>query len=105
MTTEVLDVPAYDRYELRVGGDLAGYALYQRTDGVVSVLHTEVEPEYEGRGLGSVLARGVLDGIRAAGESVLPRCPFLRRYLQRHDGYADLVPAADRARFGLAAPA
>jgi uncharacterized protein len=43
-----------------------------------------------------------LDAARAGGLAVLPFCPFVRRYIQRHREYADLVPANERPRFDLA---
>ncbi|RBY76808.1 hypothetical protein DQ238_16215 [Geodermatophilus sp. TF02-6] len=48
-----------------------------------------------------VLARGVLDATRAAGDSVLPVRPFIRQYVQRHPDCVDLVPADRRAEFEL----
>jgi predicted GNAT family acetyltransferase len=43
----------------------------------------------------------VLDDAREHGQQVLPYCPFVRSYIERHQEYADLVPAAERERFGL----
>lgn len=100
--SEVTDNPAAGRFELRVDGELAGFAAYRRSAGVDSFTHTEVFAAYEGRGLGSVLAQGALDATRAAGRTALPHCPFIRRYIARHPDYLDLVPAGDRPRFGLA---
>jgi predicted GNAT family acetyltransferase len=53
--------------------------------------HTEVLPAFEGRGVGSALAKGALDAVRAEGSSVEPRCPFIAAYIRRHPAYADLV--------------
>jgi hypothetical protein len=101
MQTSVVDVPAGGRFEIRVDGERAGLATYRRSGSSVSFLHTEIDPRYEGRGLGSVLARGALDATRESGSSVLPFCPFIRGYIRRHPEYADLVPVDQRARFGL----
>lgn len=79
------------RYEAHVGSALAGFADYHRQPGLVTVLHTEVDNAFEGRGVGSDLVRGMLDDIREAGERVLPVCPFVRAFLQRHSEYDDLV--------------
>jgi predicted GNAT family acetyltransferase len=76
--------------------------VYRRTGTAVAFTHTVIDPAFEGRGLGSVLARGALDAAREAGQSVLPCCPFIRGSIQRHPDYADLVPAERRAEFGLA---
>jgi hypothetical protein len=101
MQTSVVDVPAGGRFELQVDGKRVGLATYRRSGSVVSFLHTEIDPRYEGEGFGSALARGALDATRAAGSSVLPFCPFIRGYIRRHPEYVDLVPADQRARFGL----
>jgi uncharacterized protein len=99
---QVVDNPGASRFELLVDGEVAGYAEYRRTKSSVAFIHTVIEPAFEGRGLGSVLARGALDATRAAGSSVLPFCPFIRGYIQRHPAYLDLVPADRRAQFELA---
>ena len=101
METLVVDKPAAHRFELQVDGAPAGLVAYRRDGATLSLDHTEIDERYEGHGLGSILVRGVLDAVRAEGATVLPYCPFVRRYLQRHTEYADLVPAGQRARFEL----
>ena len=81
--------------------DVAAHRFEVRVDGAVAFTHTVVDEAFEGRGLGSALARGALDAVRAEGSAVLPFCPFIRSWIQRHPEYVDLVPAARRASFGL----
>ena len=90
----VADVPDAHRYEIRLGGDVAGFAVYHRRGGRAYFVHTKIDPAYEGKGLGSALARGALDAERALGEPVVPLCPFIRSYIDRHPDYADLVDRA-----------
>jgi predicted GNAT family acetyltransferase len=101
--TEVTDNPSENRFEIRVDGKVPGYVAYWSDDDKVTLTHTEVDSAYEGQGLGSVLVRGTLDQLRERGVAVVPQCPFVRRFLQRHPDYLDLVSAADRDRFGLPA--
>lgn len=96
-----VDNPERGRYELREDGDLLGFASYTVRDGVMSVPHTEVDPRLRGRGLASTLVRDTLEAARARGLGVLPLCPFVTRYIARHPEYLPLVPADQRARFGL----
>jgi predicted GNAT family acetyltransferase len=96
------DNPTEQRFEVLVDGEVAGFAEYRRTNGAVAFTHTVIDPAFEGRGLGSLLARGALDASRDAGAPVLPFCPFIRGYIQRHPIYLDLVPADRRAEFELA---
>ncbi|SCQ64531.1 GNAT family N-acetyltransferase [Propionibacterium freudenreichii] len=54
--------------------------------------HTEVEPNFEGQGVGSKIARFALDDVRDDGSrSVLPLCPFIKGWILRHPDYKDLV--------------
>ncbi len=79
------------RYELRVGGELAGEIRYRLQPGATVLVHTDVAPRFEGRGLANVLVHGALEDIRASGRLVVPVCPFVSSYLQHHPEYADLV--------------
>jgi predicted GNAT family acetyltransferase len=56
--------------------------------------HTEVDPAFEGHGIGSALAAGALDDARRRGLVVVPSCPFIRAYITRHPEYADLLRAS-----------
>ena len=93
---EVRDAPERARFEVLVEGEVAGFARYVRRQGRVVFLHTEVDPAFEGQGLGSALAKGALDAVRAEGRLVEARCPFIAAWLRRHDEYADLVWAGQR---------
>ena len=88
----VTDNPTEQRFEAHVDGSLAGFAAYQLTDELIVFTHTEVEPAFEGQGIGSALARGALDQVREAGSrSVLAVCPFIKGWMLKHEDYADLL--------------
>ncbi|MFJ6671572.1 GNAT family N-acetyltransferase [Actinosynnema sp. NPDC091369] len=78
----VSDNPEQSRYEVRLDGELGGFAEYTSADGVVTFTHTEVA--IEGKGLGSTLVRHALEDVRAKGLTVVARCPFVRGYLEKH---------------------
>lgn len=83
------------RYEVYVDGELAGFAAYELDDRRIVFTHTEVDDRFEGHGVGSTLARGALDDVRAAGtRRVVPRCPFIKAWIDQHPDYADLVRRA-----------
>ena len=92
----VVDNPKQRRYELWLGQRRAGFIEYLSEPGVVVMVHTEVDPAFEGQGLGDRLVAGALDDLRARGRKLLPLCPFVRDYLGRHPQDAALV-ACDRA--------
>ncbi|MVA75201.1 GNAT family N-acetyltransferase [Auraticoccus sp. F435] len=96
MDLVITDVADATRYEARDGTALAGFVQYQLADGLVVVTHTEVDPAYEGRGVGGALARHVLDDIRRRDVSALVVCPFVTSWIGRHPEYADLLYGAKR---------
>ena len=92
MNSEVHDNPAEHQFELIVDGHVA-LAAYRLKPGVITFTHTEVPKELGGRGIGSQLAQGALDQVRARGLKVVPLCPFIKAYIEKHPEYADLVRA------------
>ena len=97
----IIDNPDHQRYEIRVLDELAGFVQYRRRPGLIAFIHTEIDQRFEGQGLGSELIRGALDGARSEGIAVLPFCPFVNGFIERHPEYASLVPEEFRSEFGL----
>ena len=97
----ITDNPDQHRYEIRVDDELAGFVQYRRREGLIALIHTEIDTRFEGKGLGSQLITGVLDQARAAGVWVFPFCPFVNGFISRHPEYVELVPEEFRPEFGL----
>ena len=98
---EVSDDREAERYVIAVDGEPAGFTQYSDRGRAISFVHTEIDGRFEGRGLGGRLISAALDDARSRGLEVLPFCPFVKGYIERHPEYLDLVPAAERSRFGL----
>lgn len=97
----IADNTGKERYEVRTGGELAGFLQYQLRRGLIELVHTEIDEEFEGQGIGSRLISFALDDARQRGLAVLPFCPFVNDYIQRHRQYAGLVPEERHKDFGL----
>ena len=95
---DVFDDPERGRYEIDADGRTAGFASYVLVPGRVVVTHTEIDPSEGGHGLGSRLARAILDDIARRGLRVTPVCPFIADYIRRHPDYLDLVDDRHRAQ-------
>ena len=79
-----------NRFELEIDDHLA-FVDYEMSPGSIALTHTEVPKELGGRGVGSILAKAVLENVRAQGMKVEPRCEFLAGYIKKHPEFADLV--------------
>lgn len=88
----IVDDPEHHRIEARTdGGDLAGFSEYRVRDGSFVFFHTEVEKKFEGRGIGSQIAAGVIAFVRERGKPISPECPFIRAYMRKHPETHDLL--------------
>lgn len=88
--SEVIRNDAEGRYELEVDGLLAISAF--RMDGeVITFTHTKVPEALEGRGIASRLVSGALADVRRRRQRVVPRCPFVHAYMDRHPEVQDLL--------------
>ncbi|NUT94603.1 MAG: N-acetyltransferase [Saccharothrix sp.] len=84
----VTDNPELSRFEVRLGGQLGGFAEYTLEPGRIVFTHTEVA--VEGKGLASALVKQALADVRERGLVVVPRCPFVRGYLEKHPELAEV---------------
>lgn len=89
-------------FKLKDGDKVLGFAEFKTLgDSAILMPHTEIEEGHEGEGLGSQLAKYVLDDIRAAGKLVVPMCLFIAGYIRKHPEYVDLVYPQQRGVFHL----
>lgn len=93
----ILDNPAGQRYEARLDDRTVGFSEYRRVGDRMIFHHTEVDPAFEGRGIGNRLAQGALDDVRHRGLRITVKCPFIAAWLERNPGYEDLLAVAPGA--------
>ncbi|MDO9486137.1 MAG: GNAT family N-acetyltransferase [Actinomycetota bacterium] len=104
MSVEVRYNPSEQRFEIYEDAVRVGLADYSIAGDRLSLLHTEISPEFGGRGLAKQLISFALDHIRDRHLQVLPICPYtLRVITENQDAYLDLVPSTERERFKLPA--
>jgi predicted GNAT family acetyltransferase len=83
------------RFEVE-SGDQTAFLSYRHVGGSLTLDHTEVPPDLEGRGIASQLARTALDYAREQGLQVVPICPYISKYLKKHSEYLDLLSEENR---------
>ncbi len=94
MSQEALPVihhPSAHRFEIRLDGHTALIDYRKRGDDIYVLLHTEVPPAFEGKGIGSRLVKGALEQIKAEGKRFVPLCSFIAAYVRRHPEYEEFV--------------
>ncbi|MFF5294198.1 NAD(+)/NADH kinase [Paractinoplanes globisporus] len=87
----VVDAFERQRYEILLGGEVAGVLHYRRHGGQVELMHTEIEQSFSGQGLAGRLASAALEDARSRATPVVATCPFVNSYLERHPEYSDLL--------------
>ncbi len=90
MEIKVQHNPQVKRFETTVEG-VSAFLTYTQEEKVLTLLHTEVPPALEGRGIGSRLAGSALDYARQQNLKVVAKCSFVAKYIERHQEYADLL--------------
>jgi len=90
MATAVRDNPALSRFELDVNG-VTAVANYQLNGQVMTFARTEVPPQARHGGIASQLIAGALQAARARGLKVVPRCSFVKAYVDKHPEVQDLL--------------
>lgn len=93
MATTVTENPARHRYEISVDGAVVGFTMLTLDGDVAIMPRTTVDPEYKTQGLATTLIRAALDDARARRLRVVPRCPFVRAFIDEHPDYRDLLTA------------
>jgi predicted GNAT family acetyltransferase len=88
---QIVDNPEQHCFELKLGDAVRGVIAYRADARTVTLVHTEIDDAYQGRGNGSRLVSGVLDELRERGVKVLAACPFVQWWAEGHPEYADLV--------------
>lgn len=90
---QVQHEPEQARFTVTVDGAVAGFAEYRPRAGGTKrdFMHTEIDPNFGGRGLGTTLVSAALESTRAAGLTIIPRCPFVAAWLRRHPDFAGTV--------------
>jgi len=91
-TSQISHDPAAGRFEIRTEQGTALLA-YKHRGADLDLIHTEVPHALEGRGYAAALAAAALDYARREGVHVIPSCPYVKAYLERHPQQADLVSA------------
>lgn len=99
MAETFTDNAAQHRYELRVDGELRGWAEYLPAGGSVILAHTEVLEGHEGEGLGGRIVRATLQALADDGKTVIPTCPFAAAYIGRNPELVAFVDPSLRGQF------
>jgi uncharacterized protein len=90
MTDEVTDNQSESRFRLQANGSEAELAYHINGRRLV-LIHTEVPPEMEGRGVGGRMVAAAVDRAVREDMTLVPACPFARAWLERHADQASRV--------------
>ncbi|PKV83064.1 GNAT family N-acetyltransferase [Streptomyces sp. TLI_146] len=90
-TPVVRRVDTRHRYEILVAEARAGLTAYRDRDDRRVFFHTEIDDAYAGQGLAAILVEQALTDVRASGMRIVPVCPYVAKFLQKHTEFADIT--------------
>jgi predicted GNAT family acetyltransferase len=79
------------RYVIAINETDAGFLEYFDQGARRVFLHTEVSPEFGGRGLAGQLVRAALDDVRAQGKRLVNFCPYVKGFLEKNHDWDEIV--------------
>ena len=79
------------RFLIAVEGHSVGLVDYHDGDGRRVFPHTEVSPQFQGRGLATILVAEALRATRAEGLRIVPTCWMVAEYIDKNPEYADIT--------------
>lgn len=85
-----------DSFTISVEGQRVGVSQFADRDGQRVFYHTEVDDEFEGRGLATILVGEALTTTRAAGLRIVPVCKLVAGYVGKHPEFNDVVDPPTR---------
>jgi predicted GNAT family acetyltransferase len=83
----VLDDREHNRFLFAQDGEEA-QLVYQVNANRLVLIHTEVPESFRGQGIGGRLVQAAVDRASKSGETVVPLCPYARKWLQDHTDVA-----------------
>ncbi|MFB6877482.1 GNAT family N-acetyltransferase [Streptomyces sp. NPDC056323] len=84
-------VDARHRYEIVVDEERAGLTAYRDRDDQRVFFHTEIDDVHAGQGLAAILVEQALTDVRTSGKRIVPVCPYVAKFLTRHQEFADIT--------------
>jgi len=79
------------RYVIKLAPGFEAEMTYRKADdGTITVDHTGVPPEYEGRGIAAKLVNKAVTDAREQGFKIMPVCSYVVAQFRRHPEWADL---------------
>ena len=98
---KIFEDPENHRYVAEDDDDIVGVTVYHMAGGRHIFVHTEIDPTYTGKGVGSALARYALDDVQSKGGKIVPLCPFIAGWIEQHPEYRAIIDQALLDRINL----
>jgi predicted GNAT family acetyltransferase len=92
MTPKITNNTTTHRFEAELGAETA-FLEYSLEANVITFTHTRVPASIGGRGIGTALVIAGLDYAVKNGLRVVPQCPFVAAFLEKHPRYQETLGA------------
>ncbi len=89
--SEVILNTERNRFELEIENQIAFIEFDKIEPNILDFVHTEVPEELSGKGIGSKLAKSALQYCKDNNLKVIPSCPFIKTYIEKHSEWQPLL--------------
>ena len=86
----VVDNKEKNRFEAEIDGHQA-IIEYSVKPNILILKHIEVDKELSGRGVATEMTESVLLEIELRGLKVIPECPFIKNYINKHPEWESIL--------------
>lgn len=78
-------------FEAKKDTEFAGKLTYSKKGAIVTIEHTEVNPDFQGQGIGKKLVKKAADYAREHDFKVSAQCSYAKKLMERTSEYEDVL--------------
>ena len=90
---DMINIEQNDKtFDLFYDAEKAGFLEYNKNkEGILEITHTEVDPEFGGKGLGTELVKAAVAEAQKNNLKILSLCPYAKKVIEKTPAFKDLL--------------
>ena len=90
---DMINIEQNDKtFDLFYDAEKAGFLEYNKNkEGILEITHTEVDPEFGGKGLGTELVKAAVAEAQKNNLKIISLCPYAKKVIEKTPEFKDLL--------------